>query len=593
MKKNKKGIPCYPDGGQFKDFMGNYGKAGVDSSLSLLGLTNVIPDSAYKGNSAKGFTNFTGAMGKVGQIATPLALQAAGVPAPVTMAGMQGLSMMNPQAPVQELPQTNIPMQNQYNPLDPYQVATGGYRFPHGGQIGVPNVELELQENTLNPDGSTHQFDGPSHQQGGIPAKLDPTTLVFSDRLKKNGKTYAELNKPNMTKKEDKILDNNKSNRLQKLTAELMKEAKNKKSLALFQEQEQMKAAKMAKYASRIGYTPTGSSQVKLSNKQVLDMADNFDLANFDKLSKYDQERVAKAMTYPYGGQIPKAWGGLQVPYTAHNKNDLPIMLNPYAAAYANNSIAMKGMTPSIDNESQPLDLSSNLATQGLGTPMQTTGKTGNFPVNWSATDTTPQVDIQGKGFDWGSLPWDQIGQGAMQVGLGLAANAGNLQALKYSKDYDKQSFERVSPDYLDPSAAIRENSQNFRNASEQIKDASMGNSATYIQNRRALANDRMMRDNAIRKEFGNINANISNNAKMFNANQQVNESNANLANKARMQDMRTKAIGDIGHNIYSQGSNLIKDKRMADTQKQYLSVIASKYPEILKDPELRKIFGL
>jgi len=505
------------DGGQFKDFLGNYGKAGVDTSLSLIGLSNVIKDDAYKGKSADSFTKFTGAIGQVGKVATPLALQAAGIPAPLTAGAMQGLSMVNPENSIQETPQANIPMQNQYNPLDPYQVATGGYRFPEGGQIGAPNVELELQENTLNPDGSTHQFDGQSHSNGGIKANLDPGTLVFSDRLKKDGKTYADLNKPNMTKKEDKVLEDNKSNRLQKLTAELMKSAKNKKSMVLFQEQEQAKANKLAKYAGRIGYK------------------------------------------MPDGGQTPYG------PYQTSANPLYPLMMNPIATQTALDQT--KGM------DASPYSMNTKM------TP---------FDIEDPTLPYTAPTPNQGS-----NIPWGQIGQGALQVGLGLAANAGNFQALKNSRNYDTQTYERVAPDLLDPSAALKENSQSFRNASEQIKDASMGNSATYIQNRRALNTDRMMRDNSIRKEFGNINANISNNAKSFNANVQMRESDNNLANKARMQDIRAKAIGDIGQNVYSQGTGLIRDQRMAETQSKYLSIIAAKYPEILKDPELRKIFGL
>ena len=521
----------FAGGGQFKDFMGNYLKASADTSLSLLGFDNVIQDSAYKGKSADGFTKYTGAVAKVGDIARPIAGGIAGglIGGPMgASVGSQigsGLGQLGdalvPQNIVnQTIPQPMLPQQGSAA-YDPYQVATGGYKFPGGGQIGAPNVELEKQENTLNPDGSTTQFNGPSHENGGIPAKLDPSTLVFSDRLKKDGKTFADLNKPNMTKKEDKLLEDGKSTRLQKLTAELMKSAKNKKSLALFQEQEQAKMNKMAKYAGRIGYK------------------------------------------MPDGGQTPYG------PYQTSANPLYPLMMNLIANQTALEQTAGQTAAPySMNTKMTPFDIQD--------------------PVLPNTPQYNPIAGNQGS-----NIPWGQIGQGALQVGLGLAANAGNFQALKNSKDYDVQSFERVAPDLLDPSAALRENSQSFRNAAEQIKDASMGNSATFIQNRRALNTDRMMRDNSIRKEFGNINANISNNAKMFNANQQVNESNANLANKARMQDMRTKAISDIGHNVYSQGTNIIRDNKMAKTQEQYLSIIAAKYPEILKDPELRKVFGL
>jgi len=67
-----------------------------------------------------------------------------------------------------------------------------GQEFAMGGMNIQPNAEVEKQENTLNPDGSTTQYDGASHEQGGIKTNLDPGTLIFSDKLKLGGKTFAK-----------------------------------------------------------------------------------------------------------------------------------------------------------------------------------------------------------------------------------------------------------------------------------------------------------------------------------------------------------------------------------------------------------------
>lgn len=117
-------------------------------------------------------------------------------------------------------------------------------QFPNGGINMQPNAEVEKQENTLNPDGSTTQFDGPSHENGGIPTNLDPGTLIFSDKLKHMGKTFASLNKANNTSKEDKILNDPTASKSLKDTAQLMKEAKVKNSLSLFKIQEELKESK-------------------------------------------------------------------------------------------------------------------------------------------------------------------------------------------------------------------------------------------------------------------------------------------------------------------------------------------------------------
>lgn len=133
------------------------------------------------------------------------------------------------------------------------RIASQGQMFPMGGMNMQPNAEVELEENTLNPDGSTTQYDGASHEQGGIPTNLDPGTLIFSDKLKMGGKTFAKLNKPNMTSKEDKILSDNKASAMSKLTANLMKQAKNKSSVELFEAQEALKQSKLDNYTKRLG----------------------------------------------------------------------------------------------------------------------------------------------------------------------------------------------------------------------------------------------------------------------------------------------------------------------------------------------------
>lgn len=130
-----------------------------------------------------------------------------------------------------------------------------GDKYGNGGAVPreFANSEVELEENTLNPDGSTNQYDGASHEAGGIPTNLDAGTLIFSDKLKMGGKTFAKLNKPNMTHKEDKILSDDKASAMSKLTANLMKQAKNKSSVELFEAQEALKQSKLDSYTKRLG----------------------------------------------------------------------------------------------------------------------------------------------------------------------------------------------------------------------------------------------------------------------------------------------------------------------------------------------------
>jgi hypothetical protein len=70
------------------------------------------------------------------------------------------------------------------------QMMYGSYAM--GGQVpqNIP-VEVEGQEMYEMPNGQMGEFQGPSHENGGIPVALPEGTKVYSDRLKVNGKTMA------------------------------------------------------------------------------------------------------------------------------------------------------------------------------------------------------------------------------------------------------------------------------------------------------------------------------------------------------------------------------------------------------------------
>lgn len=65
-----------------------------------------------------------------------------------------------------------------------------------GGQegAGVP-VEVEGNEMGETPDGQLLDFQGPSHEEGGIPVDLPSGTKIYSDRVAIDGKTMAQRKK--------------------------------------------------------------------------------------------------------------------------------------------------------------------------------------------------------------------------------------------------------------------------------------------------------------------------------------------------------------------------------------------------------------
>jgi hypothetical protein len=130
-----------------------------------------------------------------------------------------------------------------------------GQQFAMGGMNMVPNAEVEGGENSMTLDGQYTEYDGPSHEAGGIPTSLEPQERVFSDRLKDKltKKTFAELNKINNTNKEDKILDTKYGTNESKKTAQLMKQVKAMNSDKIFNKQESQKLEQAMKYLNKKG----------------------------------------------------------------------------------------------------------------------------------------------------------------------------------------------------------------------------------------------------------------------------------------------------------------------------------------------------
>jgi len=104
MKKSKK-IPKYNFGGlndkdktNVRNFLGNSFRATGDVGLSMLGMDNVIKDSDYKGNSAKGFMGYSDVMGGIGKSLLPAAANIV-LPGSGTAirAGQQVASSFNPE----------------------------------------------------------------------------------------------------------------------------------------------------------------------------------------------------------------------------------------------------------------------------------------------------------------------------------------------------------------------------------------------------------------------------------------------------------------------------------------------------------------
>lgn len=67
-------------------------------------------------------------------------------------------------------------------------------RRAYGGPVGNP-VEVEGDEVAMMPDGNLLDFQGPSHEQGGMDVTLPDDTMVYSKRIKVDGMTLADRKK--------------------------------------------------------------------------------------------------------------------------------------------------------------------------------------------------------------------------------------------------------------------------------------------------------------------------------------------------------------------------------------------------------------
>jgi len=135
-----------------------------------------------------------------------------------------------------------------------YTFAKGGKMcYPQGGVMGEANAEIEKQEQVRYPNGETEGFNGPSHEQGGIPVNLPAETQVFSDKLKSStGKTFAKEAKKYSTDKFSKILEDRKADKLAKESAKMMFMQNNMKLNEIFNEQESQKAEKFNKGVAKL-----------------------------------------------------------------------------------------------------------------------------------------------------------------------------------------------------------------------------------------------------------------------------------------------------------------------------------------------------
>lgn len=487
----------------------------------------------------------------------------------------------------------------------PYSSSTN--KYPNGGNVpnGMANSQLEKQENTLNPDGSTTQFNLPSHNQQSEEegTVLDPGTLIFSDRLKPKGnkKTFAILNKPNNTDKEAKILEDAKSNTLAKKTAKLMRNAKHKNSLQLFEEQEALKQSKIQNYIKRLGgkmdmYPDGGkvdaqgfpiditgrrlTSEEQMGfNRPGYTYGNTGVSGNSTIMSGMNQNTGKPILSLENAGGINtyKPQGFNVAPTVVQNANES--FEQAYQRTYGKPLYSKGGVIPKFSGGDRfvtrkPMtmdDISKDRDNEDLST-----GYTSPWdnPEWINSMKKTPATD---QGFN---TNWKDVGY---QAGMTLANSAGALTYLgEQGKKYDKQNFYNYKPNLLDPTASLRDVENEGRIAKYDLADKSSGHAGNYLSNRSGLAASIGLAKDKVRREFGNINAQIKNQGEQYNIGNRYMTDDINARNKGQALTNYYKAINSLGTNVAQSGRDYKADQR----DNQSMDMMSSMFANYKFDPK-------
>lgn len=388
-------------------------------------------------------------------------------------------------------------------------------KFKHGGITNSANAELEKQEVFKTPDGQINSVNGPSHENGGIPVNIPNQTKILSDKLKLNGKTFAELGAKYKTNKEDKILNDDKANSAAKATAKLTAEIKQRKLDELFNTQEQMKQAKLAKYANKLGVTlPT------------------------------EQFRNGGIKKYDDGGTAQEIYDRDKQRIIDENE---PMVTLPMRKSYLDESINYNETSdydPSYDKASMIGEYSeTNPEFWGPGNP--------ETKRNYSSA-IEPVINT-------------------------LVQNAGNIAYLaQQGKKYDKVDYGKVIPKLPSYKEALRQANQESAMARNNIKNITGGSGGAAMSNFVANQTANTLNKARIIEQGENAIAGVSNNMAQFNKANEIQGMSDEAANKGQALSNYYKAIEGIGRNTSAAYTDYKKGQMDINTAKMLNSAFAN-----------------
>lgn len=467
----------------------------------------------------------------------------------------------------------------QYMDNDDYEfVSYSSKEYANGGLVyNNPNAAIEKKEVVRYPDGSTAQANHGTHESGNdAEVNLPDGTQIFSDRLKDptTKKTFAKMAEKYKIKDVD-----DKANHLAKSSKELVDQIKQRKLDELFQKQEELKQAKLNKYAQKLGldtnmFKNGGTKLPKYYNAGIhMDVPEDPQI----KFDNFYNSRSNMATAVDGNGQ-PIFFDNNQVTATddltrsaLFNRADLPMTVETARESFnyrrPNNQFDNLETIPSIKQTEIPV------------------GKTNtpeSLPVPGLHVDTSGDKPNASRKMnpDWIEPATNTLMQ-----------NVGNLMYLKdQGKKYDKQDFYKYSPELYNPADALRQADIEARVTRDRLKDASGGNAGALMSNLTQAQAINTMNKSKIRTDASNINNQILNDAQTRNIQGKYSVDDINARNKGQALTNYYKAIQGIGMNTtaaYSDWKRGNMDKNTANM----LSSMFSNYGLDMNNPNDWKIF--
>ncbi len=477
-----------------------------------------------------------------------------------------------------------------------------GPQFEMGG-----TAELEKQEVFKTPNGDIDAVNGASHENGGVPINIPNGTKILSDKLKMDGKTFADLGSKYKTTKEDKILADNLATPASQASAKLAAQVKQKKLDQLFQAQESLKQSKLASYAAKLGVQlPQVNRDNELTEQdspQQEQQEGEFAYGGINGLPEYAYSTPLNEGEYKHGGiYIKPSHRGRFTAYkerTGKTTQEALHSSDPHVrkmAVFANNAKHFKHEMGGIHKYEDG----------GLSDiPYENTGFNANpYLDNFVNQQTTADQDfnnINNYNFDKSmidlenapikqTIPSTSKSIPYGDIAAGVAGSAGAIYGLATNKKLPPVNYNLPSVKYLDPSVELASNAGINSNNRNMLKDNVGGNAGAYLANIGQIGAQNAARNAATITKYNNINTGIYNQNQVDITGIKNKGIDETRADQAQTRNLNTAYVGQIGRQA-TQSYLDYKRGKMDQNSAKLISSAFANYGLDITNPDDWKVY--